>query len=192
MRTHLPKSALLVLLLPFVAFAAAPTSQPAKKFKVTYHLAKGSEDWPDDARNRIVKSMDEAVAIYNKWGEFDKQLTANYSPGTPTADSNYDGWINFGGQINRRVALHEIAHTLGVGTYKTWWRFSKDGKWTGPKAIAQLKEFDGPDAVLHSDRMHFWPYGLNYDQEDKGDAEKRNVLMVNAMRQDMSIINGKR
>jgi hypothetical protein len=38
--------------------------------------------------------MDAAVALYNKTGVFKKQVWANNSPGTPTADANYEGWIS--------------------------------------------------------------------------------------------------
>jgi hypothetical protein len=162
-------------------------TDPSAPHKITYKLSDGSEKWDADARARIVKAMDEAVAIYNKNGDFQRVLTANWSPGTPTADANFGGWINFGGQISTRTALHEIAHTLGIGTSPNWSKYSVDGKWTGQYGIAQLKELDGPDAVLHCDRQHFWPYGLNYDSEVKTDSFKRNVLMVTAMRADMGL-----
>lgn len=168
-----------------------PASQPTtRQFRLTYRLADGWEKWPEDARRRIIQAMDAAVALYNELGEFDKSVTANYSPGTPTADGNYSGWINFGGQINKRVALHEISHTLGVGQHPRWRQLIADGKWTGQHALAQLREFDGPDAVLHADRMHFWPYGLNYDREYSEENARRHVRMVQALRRDMGIVNG--
>jgi hypothetical protein len=157
------------------------------KGPLTYQLSGGSEKWPEDRKKRIVEAMDAAVAFLNEHGDFKKHVTANNSPGTPTADANYDGWINWGGTINRRVALHEISHTLGIGTHAEWSRHVKDGKWTGKHALKQLREFDGPDAVLHADRMHFWPYGLNYDNESSAEADLRFVKMVAAFRKDMGI-----
>lgn len=171
--------------------AIAPATQPAEaRFKLTYTLSGGADKWDPAIRTRITESMDAAVALYNELGEFDKAVTANYSPGTPTADANYNGWINFGGQMNKRVALHEISHTLGVGQHRNWRRLIVDGKWTGEHALAQLREFDGPDAILHADRQHFWPYGLNYDREWSEENERRHVKMVAALRKDMRIING--
>src|SRR5207302_4372716 len=99
--------------------------------QLSYRLARGSDQWDPKGRERIVKAMDAAVAIYNANGRFDKVVTANWNPKTPTADSNYGGWINFGGQIGTRVALHEIAHALGVGTHPNWAKLVKGGKWTG-------------------------------------------------------------
>jgi hypothetical protein len=152
-----------------------------------YVLPDGHEKWPADRKKRITDAMDAAVALYNTHGVFKKQVWANNSPGTPTADANYEGWINFGGSINTRVALHEISHTLGIGTHPNWQANIRDGKWTGRHALAQLREFDGKDAVLHTDRMHFWPYGLNFDNESSKENDVRHVLMVAAMRKDMGI-----
>jgi hypothetical protein len=170
--------------------AAGPASRPvnATAPKLTYKLGKGADDWEADKRERIVKSMDGAVAIYNENGEFEKSITATYNPGTPTADANYNGSIRFGGQIGLRTALHEIAHTLGIGQHPKWKDLIKDGKWTGEHALAQLREFDGPDAVLHADRQHFWPYGLNQDREGGEENFKRHVKMVHAFRRDLGIV----
>jgi hypothetical protein len=164
-----------------------PAQPTTRQGQLTYSLSNGSENWDPDARNRIIHAMDAAVAIYNANGEFDRHVTANYSPGTPTADANFGGWINFGGQIGTRTALHEIAHTLGVGTCQQWQRLAKGGKWTGHYAIQQLKEIDGPDAVLHCDHQHFWPYGLNYEREGGEENFKQHVKMVIALRADMGL-----
>jgi hypothetical protein len=85
------------------------------------------------------------------------------------------------------VAIHEIAHTLGIGTHENWGENIKDGLWTGKYALEQLREFDGKDAVLHADRMHFWPYGLNFDNESDSEKDLRHVKMVAAMRKDMGV-----
>jgi hypothetical protein len=165
----------------------AQTPEEKVKAHMKYKLSGGSEKWPEDRRKRITEAMEAAVEFYNRNGVFKKDLTANNSPGTPTADANYDGWINFGGSINRRVALHEIGHTLGIGTHSNWQSNIKDGKWTGKHALELVREFDGKDAVLHADRMHFWPYGLNFDNESSKENDLRHVLMVAAMRKDMGI-----
>ncbi|MES2661471.1 MAG: hypothetical protein V4689_22825 [Verrucomicrobiota bacterium] len=131
--------------------------------------------------------MNEAIEFLNKHGDFKKEVTANNSPGTPTADANISGWINWGGSINRRVAIHEIAHTLGIGTHENWGKNIEKGLWTGKHGVAQIQEFDGKDAVLHADRMHFWPYGLNQDNESSKENDLRHIKMVQAMRKDMGM-----
>jgi hypothetical protein len=173
---------------PEAPAASAPQSrEKLLAGPLTYKLSDGSEKWPEERRKRIVDAMDEAVIFLNTHARFEKSVTANNSPGTPTADANWDGWINWGGSIGRRVALHEIAHTLGVGTHPNWRKNIRDGVWTGPHAIRQLREFDGPDAKLHADRMHFWPYGLNFDNESSPENDLRFVKIVAALRKDMGI-----
>ncbi len=177
-----------------LGLAAAPATQPASRpttspahGHLTYKLAAGNDKWDPEKRKQIIQAMDAALAIYNAHSDLNRTLIANYSPGTPTADANYNGWINFGGQIGRRTAMHEIAHTLGIGTHPGWSHFAKDGKWTGPAAISQLKAFDGPNATLHCDHQHFWPYGLNYDNESSPTNDVRHVRMVLAFRKDLGI-----
>jgi hypothetical protein len=154
---------------------------------LTYELASGSESWPANIRAQIVYAMDGAVALYNKYGTFSKHLYANYNPSVPTAQASYSGWIDFGGQIGYRTALHETSHTLGVGTVGNWSSFIQSGVWTGTNAVQQLREFDGPTAIVYSDGTHFWPYGLNYDSEASTENNRRHVFMVAAFRRDLGI-----
>ncbi|RYD24133.1 MAG: hypothetical protein EOP88_01405 [Verrucomicrobiaceae bacterium] len=151
---------------------------------LTWGLAGGNESWPADKRAAIIACMNEAVAVYNSHGHFDKHVTANYSPGVPTAQAGYSGWIDFGGSIGTRVAMHEIAHTLGVGTAGGW----TNGGWWGPAANALVKVYDGQGAGIGTGGSHFWPYGLNYDNEDGTVARERHCKMVSAMRRDMGIV----
>jgi len=152
-----------------------------------YILAAGSETWPADIRAQIMYSMDGAVAEYNRYGTFNKTLTANYNAGVPTAQGSYSGWIDFGGSRNFRVALHETGHTLGVGTGPNFCGFVSGGIWTGSNAVWQVRQFDGPTANVNSDCTHIWPYGLNYDNEGGTENFRRHVLMIAALRRDMGI-----
>jgi hypothetical protein len=147
----------------------------------------GRSSVPADIRAQIIYAMEGAVAEYNRYGTFNKTLTANYNPGVPTAQASYDGWIDFGGSRNYRVALHEISHTLGVGTGPGFCGFVSGGTWTGSNAVWQVRQFDGPSANLNSDCTHIWPYGLNYDNEASTENNRRHVLMVKALRHDMGI-----
>lgn len=162
-------------------------SRPTPAGSLRYNLAAGNENWPANIRAQIVYAMDGAVAQYNRWGTFNKTLTANYNAGVPTAQAGYSGWIDFGGQIGYRTALHEIAHTLGVGTAPNYGNFISNGLWTGSQAIQQLRVFDGPTANLNTDGTHIWPYGLNFDNEGGTENNRRHVLIVAAMRRDMGI-----
>lgn len=172
------------------AFAAAPATKPTTRAAgpMTFELEGDPSQWDAAAREKIVKAMTEAVAIYNQHAQFKQNVPVTHSPSTPTADANFNGHIRFGGQIGTRTALHEIGHILGIGTARNWRRFIKDGNWTGKHAVAQLKAFDGPDAVLHADGQHFWPYGLNFDKEGtSAEQYRRHVLMVAAFRADLGL-----
>lgn len=167
----------LVLSSPFAAHA-----------QLSYSLAGGNGSWPADKRAAIVAAMDAAVALYNANGYFPTSLTANYNAGVPTAQGSYSGWIDFGGSISTRVALHEISHTLGVGTVAAWNSNRSGSAWSGSRANARLAVFDGTGAVLNCDSIHFWPYGLNYDSEDGTTNRVRHIKMVAALRWDMGIV----
>lgn len=154
---------------------------------MTYQLAGDSGSWPADIRAQIIYAMDGAVAEFNRYGTFNKSLYVNYNPGVPTAQASYNGTIDFGGQIGYRTALHEIGHTLGVGTIDAWSAKLSGGIWTGSYGIQQIQAFDGAGAVINSDGTHFWPYGLNFDNEGGTENYRRHVLMMRAFRKDMGI-----
>ena len=170
------------------------TSPPAGA--LTYSLAGGWETWPADVRARIIYAMDGAVAEYNRYGTFNEHITANYNPGVPTAQASFGGWLEFGSNPSYqqfRTALHETAHTLGVGTTWQWGANLSGGVWTGANGVAQIHAFDGPNAQVYSDGTHFWglngagPYGLNYDNEGNTENFRRHVLMLAAFRKDMGL-----
>lgn len=64
-------------------------------------------------------------------------------------------------------------------------RFRRGGaetSWRGRRFLS-----DGEDATLSADRMHFWPYGLNFDNESSKENDVRHVKRVAALRKDMGI-----
>ena len=168
-------------------FSVRTTSGTPVAGPLSYELAGGSPGWSADIRSRIVYAMDGAVALYNRHGTFRKHVYANYNPSVPTAQANFDGWMDFGGQIGYRTALHELSHTMGIGTASNYRNFIQNGTWTGANALQQLRQFDGSGAILYTDGTHFWPYGLNYESEGGTESNRRHVLMVSAFRRDMGL-----
>jgi hypothetical protein len=164
-------SALAVLLQAAGAFAA-----------LTWSLSRNPNPSQDeiDAYNRIETSMNAAVGRYNQLApDASKTITV------PTADGSFNGNIRFGSNrsyMNERTALHEISHTLGVGT--TWSFDSRCASGDWPNALPVLRSFDGPDAVINCGGSHFWPYGLNYDDEWSETNAVRHCQIVNAMVRD--------
>ena len=49
------------------------------------------------------------------------------------------------------VALHEILHSLGVGTAESWNDFVSGTDWLGPGVIAEVGSGKG---LLHTDQSH--------------------------------------
>ena len=92
---------------------------------ITWTLVRASNPTQDQqtAYNLITSAMNAAVARYNNLSDLGKNITVRYEPGVPTADGNINGTIRFGSNrsyMNERTALHEIAHTIGVGTSSGW------------------------------------------------------------------------
>ena len=156
----------------------------------------GADGWPSDVVERLTAAMDEAVYYYNCYSDLSHELTVNYNESVPTAEANVDGWMSFGsnrGYMVVATAMHEIAHTMGVG-YSPWSELLDNGRWTG-SAVAQVMstlpaEERDPDMYsqrdyITCDGQHFWPYGLNQASEHQSEWSLINhVRIVAAMRQD--------
>jgi hypothetical protein len=140
--------------------------------------------------------MDKAVAYYNCYTNITKSLRVSYVTSVQTADGNINGSIRFGASttyMNCPTSMHEIAHTVGIGTASNWGSFISDGLFTGARAAAELKAINATLQTplyteLHADTQHFWPYGLNKQDEGKTEAELLNHLrMVVAIRADLGL-----
>ena len=133
--------------------------------------------------------MDSAVKLYNTYSNLSKFINVYYAPGVPTAEASSNGDLRFGKERSYMfvgTAMHEMAHTMGMGTTSEYKSMMDGGVFKGEKAQALLKEIDGPDAELHGDSQHFWPYGINYASEVHSEQDLINhVKIVEAMYQDI-------
>jgi hypothetical protein len=161
---------------------------------ITYTLNQSDSPTDDelDAYEHLTAAMDEALYYYNCYTDLEKQLWVNYNTGVPTAEANIDGWMSFGADrayMAVPTAMHEIAHTLGIGFYNFSEMTDSNGIWTGAVANAVLASIPNPrDTQLHADSMHFWPYGLNYASEYENEDDLINhCLLVAAIREDMGL-----
>lgn len=159
--------------------------------RISYTLHKSANPTEDelDAYKHITAAMDSAVYIYNKYTSLSKYINVYYSTGVPTAEASSNGDLRFGKDRNYMfvgTAMHEMAHTMGMGTTSEYQSMMSGGVFKGKKAQALLKEIDGPDAELHGDSQHFWPYGLNYRSEVHSEQDLINhARIVEAMYQDI-------
>ncbi|MER6282965.1 hypothetical protein [Streptomyces sviceus] len=173
---------------------AAPAAVPAPHEQVaaatiTWTLERAGNPTADQqsAYTQITSAMNAAVARYNNLSDLGKSITVRYDPSVPTADGNLNGTIRFGSNrsyMTERTALHEIAHTIGVGTSSGWSSLGGSGTWTGAQATALVRQYDGSSAKLSTGGGHFWPYGLNYENEFSSTAADRHVRIVAAMVRD--------
>ena len=161
----------------------------------TYHFASSVYG---EHLARLQKTMAEAVEYYNALTSIQGHgLTVNYGSGTPTAEASYGGWMRFGPNPSyQRVgtALHEMAHTIGVGTHKIWYGPSSPlretgsrGLWLGERAQELIKFLDNnQSSALTGDHIHMWPYGINGANEDDGTAllYTFNTLIIQALGED--------
>ena len=149
---------------------------------VTYTLHKSANPTADeqDAYKRITAVMDSAVKLYNTYSNLSKFINVYYSPGVPTAEASSNGDLRFGENRSYMVvptAMHEMGHTMGIGTTQEYWDACKDGVFRNDKVQAKLRELSGkPSDELHCDRQHIWPYGLNQASEVK--SEKDLIIHV--------------
>ncbi|OOB92313.1 hypothetical protein B0T42_01245 [Rathayibacter sp. VKM Ac-2630] len=157
--------------------------------EMTYTIQREANPTADqlDAYSRIDAAVGAAVDRYNARTDISKHLRVYYNPGVPTAEANIDGVMSFGanrGYMVEGTALHEIGHTLGIGTSGGYYAKCVDGAWTGADALSLLASWDGAGARLNCSNPHIWPYGLNYSNEFSELAFERNVDLTEAMIRD--------
>ena len=163
-----------------------------------FDFNNSTPDVSDSIINRITDSMDIAVATYNAYSDYDWSHVAGdsrgirviYQQSVPTANASYRGRIAFGGSRSPHTAMHEMAHVLGVGTFRRWdnasLRDSTTRSWLGEAALAEVQDINNnPDSRLNADGAHFWPYGLNGNDGNR----QAHVRMVGALREDMQLAN---
>lgn len=166
------------LSLLFLAFSALPC--PAA---LTWHWNALPSDLT--ASNQIAAAMNQAVASFNTYSDYNYDIGVIYASGTPTADAGYHGQIRFGGSRNYRTAMHEMCHWLGTGTVGAWGDYRQGGQWIGTHANHAIQAYDGPAAAIGCDAAHYWPYGWNYDNEAVN--PERLVGIVGGFLRDMGI-----
>lgn len=167
---------------------------------VTWTLARNANASAEEqaAYPLITAAMDKAVYYYNCYTNITKKLNVSYNASVSTVDGNINGSIRFGANTSYMEytrGMHEISHTVGVGTASNWQSFlvapagSTTREWTGAAATAELRAITGlATDVIKGDNQHFWPYGLNYVSEIKSEADVINhCRIVVALRKDMGM-----
>ncbi|KAI1765036.1 hypothetical protein GGR53DRAFT_491353 [Hypoxylon sp. FL1150] len=171
----------------FSILAATLTYVSAASGAITWSLEKASAPTADqsDAYTKIEAAMRLAVARYARYTSASKTVRVYYAPGVPTAEASYNGDLRFGSDrayMTERTAMHEIAHTLGVGQTAAFDTKCAADDWA--TATPLLRSWDGAAARISCGGGHFWPYGLNYETEWSETNGNRHVQLVDAMIKD--------
>lgn len=176
----------------FLAVSAIALMVVFSHAEVTYTLHKSANPTADeqDAYKRITIVMDSAVKLYNIYSNLSKFINVYYAPGVPTAEASSNGDLRFGENRSYMVvptAMHEMGHTMGIGTTQEYWDVCKDGVFRNDKVQAKLRELDNdPTKELHCDSQHIWPYGLNRASEVSSEKDLINhVILVETIYQQL-------
>lgn len=148
-------------------------------------IPKGTITWtynpdgaPADASERILAATEGAVNYWNQCTSISGyHITVNYNAGVPTADCSYGGWIRMGANASYQAIgtlMHEMNHGVGVGQHTVWYgpdspyrETGESGLWYGVRATELIRFLQNDEtAMLHGDKTHMWPYGINGAHED--------------------------
>jgi hypothetical protein len=147
------------------------------KGKVSHYYDNGGDEATND---RINYAINTSIDYYwnNLSSIHDFGISVHYSPGTPTADCSYGGWMRVGASSSYQqpgTIMHEAFHGIGVGTHGMWWSADmrsggNRGDWLGDRVTEAVRFWDNSaTAVITGDDMHLWPYGCNGAHEDTHD-----------------------
>ena len=157
-------------------------------------LPKGETEYTylwngDDEHNEwLDNAMREATAYYNTWTAIKGfHPTANYSPGTETADCSYGGWINVGPwRCNTGTMVHEMMHGTGVGQHGRYWcqELHPDIWWLGERGNRVCHFFENYDTSrgnynCNGDGVHICYEGNGNDMQ-----QIRSCILAQALYED--------
>ena len=120
------------------------------------------------------EGVESAVYYFNNFTSIKgHNLSVSYAgDGSTGAHASYGGWMELGSGIycGTGIALHEMGHTVGVGTHWMWGVMrDQDGFWYGDRANKVVQFFRNmTNTKLHGDNTHMGPYGVNGPGADSG------------------------
>lgn len=164
----------------------------------SYYLNGSPESWGPDNYSRVKSAVEGGIYYHNNYTSIrNHNYFVNVNSGTPTAEGGYGGYMQFGtspGYQRTGTAMHEMAHTIGVGQHYMWYgpnsplrQYGGSGGWLGDRTNNVLKFLNNdPYAQLQGDAVHFWPYGINGAFEDNGSdfLYCANALIVEGLGED--------
>lgn len=163
---------------------ACLVSMPVAPAAMTWHWNAA----PSAYEAEITDSMNNCIATWNAYSNYNHDIGVIYASGTPTADAGYLGQIRFGGSRNYRTAMHESSHWMGTGTMDEWGIHQRWAIWNGTYGFNLRCAYDGPGERQFIYGAHYGPQGANYDSE--GVQGPQMVGIIGAKRRDMNLWQG--
>lgn len=137
--------------------------------RVTYTYDFGGDEAQN---NRITSALDEATYYWSNYTSIQGfNVTCVYSPGTPTADCGYGGYMRMGSNMGQRcgTCMHEMNHGIGGGTINIWGgtdssplRTSINGDWAGEHANAALRFWENREDLIITAAYDNGHWGFRY------------------------------
>lgn len=162
------------------------------KGNVTWSYDYGSDDPAQNSR--IETAVSEATGWWANYTSIDGfHLDAHWSPGTPTADCGYGGYMRIGTNMGQRcgTVMHEMGHGIGTGTLDVWggWvqsplRQVVNGDWCGDRANEAVRFWENNDnvwicAAYDGGHWGIHNYGQPYEDGGGGTALWMNKYAIN-------------
>jgi len=127
---------------------------PMGRVTYTYY----NNDGGDFHNNKNTNALSEACWYWSHYTSIQGfHVTANYSPGTPTADCGYGGGMRIGSNTGQRTGtmMHEMNHGIGGGTIPVWGGFNEsplrtsvNGDWAGEHANAVVRFWENSENIV--------------------------------------------
>jgi hypothetical protein len=175
--------------------SCAALSKPGRRGRVVFEILEDTFQGVEYDGRPLLDSIREwtsrASAVYNKYTRLDITAVVSYGAGVPTAEAGWNwgtgkGDIRFGASRGYCTLLHEFAHVVLSRYTDQWNALRTNNIWTGPRVNQVVKKFDGPDATMGCDHMHFWPYQFNQDHEYFAGADVRHAIILQAFYDDIT------
>lgn len=133
-----------------------------------------SYDYGGDAsqNDRIETALKDACGWWSNYTSINGfNIDCHYSPGTPTADCGYGGYMRMGTNMGQRcgTCLHEMGHGIGTGTIDPWGGYSNspirqvmNGDWCGDRANNAIRFWENDDNISVTGAYDGAHWGIHY------------------------------
>jgi len=154
---------------------------------VTWSYDYGSDE--EAQNNRIENALKDATGWWSNYTSITGfNIDGHWSPGTPTADCGYGGYMRIGTNMGQRcgTVMHEMNHGVGTGTTDIWGgdsdsplRVSRNGDWAGDHANGNIQFWENDDNVVICGAYDAYHWGIHHPGQAYEDGGGGTALWMN-------------